>query len=487
MSCGQHFVVAWLVLSALGLPGLARAQGEPQVPREGGTALPASPPSGGLAAGAQNVLLGGVPTGQVLPGVLSLSLSDALGRSLKQNLGVVLGEQPARAAAGSRWQALSGILPNAALHLSQSRAEINLEEYGFPVAPGESPIIGPFNVAALHFTVSQPIFDYAANQGARAGSQAATAAGHSFKDVRDMVVFMTANLYLQAVTAASRIDAAQAQLNTAQALYDRAVTMKQAGVVAGIEVLRAQVQLQSQQQRVIFYENEFAKAKLSLQRAIGVPLAQPIQLTDAIPYAPLQAGGLDDLIRQASDSREDLKAQAALVRAAESNRQAALGIALPSIRFNADLGKSSSGWDTLHNTYQVAAAVTIPLFQGGRVRGRMLQADAQLRQQQAQLDDLRARVDYEVRSAWLDAQASDRRVQVARSAADLAAQQLAQAQDRFSAGVTSNIEVVQAQEAVATATENYLSALFSHNLAKISLARAIGVSEERAGRFLGGR
>jgi outer membrane protein TolC len=238
---------------------------------------------------------------------------------------------------------------------------------------------------------------------------------------------------------------------------------------------------------VIFYENEFAKAKLSLQRAIGVPLAQSIQLTDAIPCAPLQAGGLEDLIRQAYDSREDLKAEVALVHAAESNRQAALGIALPSIRFNADLGKSSSGWDTLHNTYQVAAAVTIPLFQGGRVRGRMLQADAQLRQQQAQLDDLRARVDYEVRSAWLDAQASDRRVQVARSAADLAAQQLAQAQDRFAAGVTSNIEVVQAQEAVATSTENYLSALFSHNLAKISLARAIGVSEERAGRFLGGK
>lgn len=475
------------VASCLAAAVPARAQGEPpQLPREGGSPVP-SPSGQGLLASAQNPLLGGVPSGQVTPGVLPLSLSDALARSLKQNLGIILGEQSREIASASRWMALGGVLPSAGLRLGEAREKINLEEFGFPVGPGQSPIIGPFNVASLHLNVSQAIFDYAAIQGARAGSQAATAAGHTFKDVRDMVVFMTANLYLQTVTASSRIDAARAQLNTAQALYDRAVSMKQAGVVPGIEVLRAQVQLQSQQQRVIFYENELAKAKLTLQRAIGVPLGQQVQLTDPVPYAPLGEESLDAFLKQAHDSREDLQAAAALLKAAEANRRAAIGELFPTVRFNGDFGRSSATWDALKGTYAVSATVTVPLFQAGQEKGRIVEADARLRQQQAQYLDLQARVDYEVRSAMLDVQAADRRVQVARSAADLANQQLTQAQDRFTAGVTGNIEVVQAQEALATATENYLAALYAHNLAKISVARAIGLSEERAGRFLGGK
>jgi outer membrane protein TolC len=473
------------VLAALALgAGSAGAQGEPQVPREGGAALPA--PAAGMSAG-QNPLMGGVPAGKATSATLPLSLGDAVARSLRQNLGIILGQQSERAAAGGRWQALAGVLPTAGLRLSQTREEINLEEFGFPVSPGESPIIGPFNVAAVHLAVSQPIFDYSGIQGARAGAQAARAAGHSFKDTRDLVVFMTSSLYLQAVTGASRIEAAKAQLRTAQALYDRAVNMKQAGVIAGIEVLRAQVQLQAQQQRLIYYENEFAKAKLTLQRATGVPLGQQVALTDAVPYAPLDGLSLERLEQDAYASREDLQAASAMLEAAESNRQAAIGMWIPTVRFNADVGRSSAVWSTLHNTYSVSATVTVPIFQGGRARGRVIQADAQLQQQRAQVEDLRSRIDFEVRSALLDVEAADQRVKVARSAADLANQQVEQAQDRFTAGVTGNIEVVQAQEALATATDNYLSALFAHNLAKISLARAIGLSEERVSRFLGGK
>jgi outer membrane protein TolC len=478
-------VVLTLVALAI-LPASGRAQGtggEPQVPREGGLPLPGA--SSASAAG-QNLLMGGVPAGRATSTVLPVSLSDAIARGLKQNLGILIAEQAVRSAAGARWQSLSGLLPNAAVHLGQSRQEINLEEFGFPVAPGESPILGPFNVSAVHLSASGPIFDYSAIQRARAGSQAASAATHSFRDARDLVVFVTANLYLQAVTGASRIDAARAQLKTAQALYDRAVNQKQAGVVAGIEVLRAQVQLQSQQQRVIFYENEFAKQKLALERAVGIPLGQQVELTDPVPYAALDAMTVEEGLAQAYASREDLQGAMALAQAAQSGRQAAVGEALPSVNLAADLGKSSSAWDSLHGTYSVAASVRVPIFQGGRVRGRVLQADAQVKQQEAQVDDLRARIEYEVRSALLDVQAADQRVRVAKSAADLAGEQLTQAQDRFAAGVTSNIEVVQAQETVATATENYLSALYAHNLAKISLARAIGLSEERARQFLGG-
>jgi outer membrane protein TolC len=474
---------AWLLaaLAAGAGAGYAQAGGEPQVLREGSQAVPASAP--GSASG---TLMGGVPAGRVTPGVLPLSLADAIARALTQNLGIVLGEQSVRSASGARWQALSGVLPNVSLRLSQTREEINMEEYGFPVSPGESPIIGPINVSALHLTAVAPVFDYAAIQRARAAGDAASASSHSYRDARDLVVFGAASLYLQAVTGASRIEAARAQLTTAQALYDRAVSQKQAGVVAGIEVLRAQVQLQSQQQRVIFYENEFAKQKLALERAIGIPLGQEIDLTDRMSYAVSQAMPLDRALDEAARSREDLRSATLLLKAADESRQAALGEALPSVSVTADYGKSSSAWDTLHNTYSVSGSVRVPLFQGGRVYGRLMQTDAQLVQQRAQLADLRARVEYEVRAALLDLQAADRRATVAKSANDLAAEQLVQAQDRFTAGVATNVEVVLAQEAVAAATDNYLSALFAHNLAKLSLARAVGLSEERATQFLGG-
>jgi outer membrane protein TolC len=195
---------------------------------------------------------------------------------------------------------------------------------------------------------------------------------------------------------------------------------------------------------------------------------------------------LADGLQQAYGAREDLRGALALVKAAESGRQAAIGGGLPSVGVAADLGKSSDGWDSLKNTYTVAASVRVPVFQGGRVRAQVLQADAQLTQQKAVVEDLRARIEFEVRSALLDIQAADQRVRVARSTADLAGQQLVQAQDRFSAGVSSNLEIVQAQDAVATATENYLAALLAHNLAKISLARAIGLSEQRALQYLTG-
>ena len=475
-------VTAWLIAATLAGGGRAAlAQGEPQLPREGGMPVAAQRGEGTspLLSG-QNPFLGGVPTGGATPEILPLSLAEAVSRGLAHNLGVILGEQSRRGAEGGRWQALSGLLPSAGLRVSQSNQKINLQEFGFPVGPGQSPIIGPFDVAALRLGMSVPVFDYAAIQETIAGSRASDAAGHALKDARDQVVFVASALYLQAVNAASRIEAVKAQLTTAQTLYNNAVSMKQSGLVAGIDVLRAQVQVQSLRQRVIFQENELAKAKLALQRAIGIPLEQEVRLTDELPYAALEGTTLDSALQLARESREDLRALTSLVRAAEAHRDAAVGTALPTLRLNAEVGRSSNTWDSLLGTYAVSATLNVPIFQGGRVKGRVLQADAQLLQQRAQLQDLQARVDFEVRGAWLDLQSADQRVQVARSAADVANQQLVQAQDRFTAGVSSNIEVVQAQEAVATAAENLIGALSAHNLAKLALARASGVSEEQA-------
>lgn len=462
----------------------AQTQAEPQL---GGTAAaPVPVPTAGMASTGQNPFLGGRPTGKATPGVLPLSLSDALSQGLRQNLGLILGEQGVQSAAGARLTALSGLLPNVAGRVTPERQVVNLAAYGFPLPPGTNPLIGPFNVFDARVSVTQTVFDWSAIQSARAGGEALAAAKLSFKDTRDMVVFVVANLYLQTVMAASQIEAAQAQVTTSQALYTRAVDMKTSGVVPAIEVLRAQVQLQAQQQRLIFFENEFAKRKLALARAIGLPLDQRYDLTDKVPYAALEPLSFEAALNQAYQSRADLQAAAAQVRAAEDTRSAARGQLLPSVRVTADAGKIGQTVASAMGTWTVVAGVRVPIFEGGAVRGRVEQASAALEQQRAQFEDLRVRVEYDVRAAFLDLKAADDRVRVARGAIDLANQQLTQAQDRFAAGVASNIEVVQAQEAVATASDNYISSLYAHNVAKISLARALGVAEAQAGRFLGG-
>lgn len=440
--------------------------------------------STGPAAGSP--LTGGVPSGQPAAELLRLTLADAIARGLAHNLAAILGQQQVAAAGGARLAALSGLLPAVTGRVSETREVVNLEAFGFPLPPGMNPIVGPFNIFDARLSVTQSVFDLSAIGAARAGAQAAAAAEASYADARDAVVVVCADLYLRAVIGNGLVDAVRAQLRTAELLHARAVNMKAAGVVPGIDVLRAEVQLQAQRQRLIVAENEVAKQKLALARAIGLPLEQQFELVDPAPYAALAGRPLGDLLAEAFDRRSDLKSATALLKAFEASRQATLGEALPSLRFNADYGDIGNHMSTSKTTYSVGVQLRVPLFQGGRVRGRLQQADAGLAAERAKLEDLRGRIEFEVRTAYLDLAAADERVKVTRRAVELSEQQLAQAQDRFAAGVANNLEVVQAQEAVAGATDSYLSSLYAHNSAKLTLARALGVAEEAAGQYLGG-
>ncbi len=477
-------MLASALLAAAVTPALAQP-GAAESARTGGAQMSQAPPAA-MGASAQNPFLGGVPTGPVQDQVIALSLHDAISRGLEHNLGIVMSRARAQSAAGAKWMALSGVLPNVSASILQSRQEINLAAYGFPVAPGQSPLIGPFNLSDLRISVTQPLFDYSAIEAARAGSAVEHASTLALQDARGNVVLMISNLYLQVLAARSRIDSAKAQARTADALYQRAVDMKQAGMVSGVEVLRAQVQLQSQQQRVIVFDNDLAKARLALARAIGMPLGQRFDLADTVPYKPLDGLSLEQALEQAFASRPDYKGASEMVKASEAARRSVVGLWLPSVHFSADYGEIGQSWGSALSTYAVGAVVRVPLFQGGRTKGRLLQADAELAGQKAQLADLRARIEFEVRTSLLDVTSADERVKVAQSAAELAGQQLTQTQDRFAAGVANQIEVVQAQEAVATASENLIASLYAHNLAKAALARALGIAEDSAERMLGG-
>ncbi|HUZ46568.1 MAG TPA: TolC family protein [Terriglobia bacterium] len=447
-------------------------------------------PDGGASAAQQgnqqNPFFGGAPPGPPQPGVLALSITGAIRRGLQYNLGLLLSQQGTEAARGARLKALSRLLPNISAGASGTSEQINLKALGFPNFPGVPPIIGPFGVFDVRGYVDQPILDLKDLHDARAQSENVKAANYTYQDARDLVVLVSANLYLQAVAGESRVSAAQAEVRTAQAVFERAADMRKAGVVPGIDVLRSQVELESQQQRLIYLQDQFQTAKLNLARAIGLPVAQEIRLTDSVPYTPPPPITLDQALNRALGARADYQSALASVRAAESLKKSARSEALPSLNFHANYGDIGPTPGDSHGTYTVSANLKIPLFQGGKVRGDVMQANALLAQRESQLKDLRNKIDYQVRKAFLDLKSSEHQMLVARNTVRLAHEQMKEAQDRFAAGVVNSLEVVQSEQAVATADENYISSLYTYNVSKASLARALGLAEEGFKQMIGG-
>ena len=286
------------------------------------------------------------------------------------------------------------------------------------------------------------------------------------------------------IASSARVDAAQAQVESAQALYAKAHDQQVAGVVPAIDALRAHVEFQTRQQQLIAARNDYAKQKLILARTIGLPPGQEFNLTDKSPYEPLTPMGLEQALQRAYAQRPDYLAAVQQVRSAQLFRRAATAEHLPSLNLAGDYGAAGVNIGNSHGVFDVGATLAIPIFAGGRAHADVLQAEATLRQSKQQLDSLRGQIDYDVRAALLDLNSAADQVEVARQALDLANQTLEQARDRFTAGVTDNLEVVQAQESVATANENFISSLYAHNVAKISLARAIGFAEEGVRQYL---
>lgn len=437
------------------------------------------------ATGQQGPFSGSVVEGKPTPGVLPLSFQDALDHGMRNNLGLLLQSDTALAAHGQRWAELSALLPRLDASVSQSVEQIDLAALGFRINfPGIPTVIGPIGIFISGVNLSQSLFDYGAIQRMRAGRENEKAAQHSLKDARELVVLAVANAYLLTIAASARVDAAQAEVDTAQALYDKAADELKAGTIPAIDALRSHVELETRQQQLIVARNDFAKQKLTLGRVIGLPPGQEFALTTSAPYEPLAAAALEDDLRRAYLSRPDYLAAAGQLRAAEEMRRAATAEHYPTVNIAGNFGAAGVNAGISHNVYSIGATLGIPVFEGGRIHADVLQAEAALRASRQQLDNLRGQIDYEVRSARLDLNAAADQVEVARSSVDLANQTLIQARDRFTAGVTDNLEVVQAQDSVAAANENYISSLYSHNIAKVLLAKAVGYAEEGVKQYL---
>lgn len=460
------------VLLSLGTGSHAQSSTESEPPSTPGQAVP----------GTQGVSpFGGSVPAKVVPGVLPISLQDAINRGLRQNLGALLSSADIRSAKGQRWEALSTLLPHVTAEPFIDESQINLAEFGFTFSfPGfKLPAsVGPFSYFDTRVGVSQTLFDWKSINSERAARQGVKSAEYTYKDARDLVVLAVGYTYLQAIADEARVETAEAQVKTAQALSDQAADQVTAGTSPAIDGLRAKVELQTRQQQLIQARNNLSIQKLTVGRVIGLAPGQEFDLTDKSPYQPFEGMMLEDALKRAYASRSDYQAALADVRAAEYERKAAKAGYLPSLSFNADYGAAGAHASVATQVFDVKGTLTIPIFLGGSVHGDVLQADARLEQSRERLDNLRAQIDSDVRTALFNLESSAQQVEVARSNIDLAEQTLAQSRDRFSAGVTDTVEVTQSQETVASAHEQYISSLYNFNLAKISLARALGMAEE---------
>lgn len=443
-------------------------------------------PSGATQSG-QNPLFGSVPTGQPTPGVMPLGALDAIDRGLKYNLSLILSEQATTAARGARYRALAEVLPTLNGRVGESIQVINLAAFGIPAPANTGPIIGPFGVFDARVLASGSFLDLKSLNLLRARTEDVNAAQLDMQNVRDLIVLVVGGTYMQALAGEARIVAVEAQLNTAQALYQQALDMKNAGMAPGIDVLRSQVEMKVQQQRLLAARNDFAKQKLALARIIGLPTGQEFTLTEKIPVTPAAPLTLEQAIDRAFRDRPDYRRAQSQLKSAQLTRNAATSERLPTGRFNADWGTIGPRPTQNHPTYTTAAAINIPIFQGGKVKGDVMQADALLRQREASLADLRGQIEFEVRTSFLDLQSAAEQVQVAQSSIQLAEEALTQARDRFRAGVATTVEVVQAQEQVAATHENYINSSFAYNVSKLSLARSLGIAERAVKDFLGGK
>ena len=435
----------------------------------------------------QNPYLGGVPGGQLSAAAVALSLEDAVALGLKQNLAGVLATDSVTDARGQRWQALSELLPNVVTDTGFGVHQVNVKAaFGLTIR-GEPPIIGPFGYFDSRAYLTQSAFDWASIERARSSTAQVKSAEFSSKDAREIIVLVIVANYLLVIADQSEVESATSQRDTAKTLFQQTSDQKTAGLASAVDVLRSQVQLQSREQKLIVARNNLAKQKLVLARAIGLAPGQTFETTTKIPYRELTPSSLDEAIQSAYRARPDFQSQMNQVRSAELARRAATAERYPSLGVETDYGLSGVNPGSSHGTVDAAATLRIPIFQGGRVHGDNLRADASLTRERQRLEDLRSKIDQEVRDAYLDLDAAAQEVSVEKSAVALATQTLEQSRDRFVSGVTDNVEVVQAQDALAIATDSYIASLYSHNLAKISLARAIGVAESGFAEYVEGK
>lgn len=418
---------------------------------------------------------GSAPSGTASPQTLSLALNDAIALALRSNLGILVRDSGNATARAARLKALSALLPSVAGKFSENAQQTNLKALGIDI-PFAPKIVGPFGYTDVRASASATLFDWTAYKNLKTASEGARAAELSRRDAEDLVVQSVSNAYFLAVADTSQIRSLSAQIDVAKALYAQALDQKEAGTGMGLDATRALVQLKTQQQLLLAQTDQFEKDKLTLARLIGLPLGQSFRLTDNVGDSLPAIPAPDEALQSALSSRSDYRSQEAQVAAARLAVEAAKAERYPALSLNSDYGAIGPNIGNSHGTFAVTGALKFNIFDAGRIRSDIDQAEAAFHQRENELADLKGQIDYQLRTALFDLTSIREQVEVAKANVDLANRSLSQSRERFAAGVTNTVEVVQAQQQVAAAEQSLVAAEYSLNVAGSSLKRAIGGS-----------
>jgi outer membrane protein TolC len=436
---------------------------------------------------AQGLYTGSTPGIAKMPFSGKLGFQEAILRALAYNLGQTGATQALRQAEGQARTSRSYLLPNLNGSALENVETENLRAFGFRFNfPGFNipALLGPFNYMDVRAHLSQTVLDMTALNNYRAMSDVTKANRYSVQDARDLIVLAVGGAYLQVTAAKARLAAEQVQVEAANALYQQSVQQVSQGVLAKVDADKNQVQLLTEQQRLVSLQNDYAKQKINLARMIGLPPTDQYEITDEIPYAPVMPLSVDDAVKQAFDGRADLRAAEVQVHAAERAKAAARAERYPSLNVTADVGGIGINPGQLETTYTATANLKIPIWQGGRVEGDVQQADATLSQRRAEYEDLKGQIEGDVRSAFLDLQAAASQVEVAKKNIDVTREAAELTHQKLEAGVSTTVDYTQAEEAATNAQLDYINAVFAHNIAKLSLARAMGQAAKELPQFL---
>jgi outer membrane protein TolC len=463
---------------------------------QGGTVGAVTTPTAGVtnsvntlntSVSVQGPYTGSVPNSTDRPFTGTLSFREAIERGLEFNLGAIGLNQSLQQARGQVRVARSSLLPNLNGSLREVVQQTNLRAMGIRVsAPGFSlpSVVGPFNYFDLRATLTQNLADFTAWNNLKSAQELARATEFAAKDARDLVVLAVGGAYLQTIASRARVQWARSQVETARALAKQTGELRQAGLLPQLDVNRSLVEQQTQEQRLATLENDYAKQKINLARLTGLPVNAAFELADDVPFSGNPGLAVDEALTTALSTRADLKSAETQVKAAERALKAARAERLPSLAVSADYGAIGTNPSQANGTFALVGTLRLPIWQGGRVAGEIQQAQAALEQRRAEFAESRGRVEAEIRNAFLDLEAATNQVKVSQSNQAVARESLTLTRQRFEAGITDSVEVVQAQASVASADLDYITALFAHNLAKLSLARAMGNAEERVVQFL---
>ncbi|HXE08094.1 MAG TPA: TolC family protein, partial [Acidobacteriaceae bacterium] len=453
---------------------------------EGGLQQLTQPGGVNPAAPTPDSFRGSIVSGKASGAVMDLSLDDAIARGLRQNLGIILQSSAQQSAKGQQLEMLQPLLPTITGDASIEVEQVNLAAFGLKF-PGINPIIGPFQVVDFRAYLTQNLVNIPSLENYLAAKHNFRAAQLTAEDAREMVVLTVGNGYLLCIADAARIDAVNAELATAKISLDQATAAHDAGISPRLDVLRAQVDYQNTQQTLISATNQLAKDKLALARVIGLPLDQQYRLTDKEPYSALDNLDPQTAFTDALKNRKDLASLNEQVEAARNQKTAAWADQLPTVKVSGDYGDIGETAGHSHGSYTATGKVEVPILQIAKTKGEEDVADSDYQQAKDKLADQVQQVNADIRDSILDIQSAEKLVDAAKSNLDLANEALSEAQQRFKAGVADNLPVSQAQSQTEQANEQYIAALYQHNAAKLSLARALGVAEAHWKDYLGGK